>query len=531
MNLENTKDYVNEYFKYIKAVFVREYSKYLNNETVTKIESMNDVFKIDYDSKFKICVSEKIILCLNIKDFIIENNLVNDGNLKDISIDGRIYVKYLVDNKDNIEKMILNLILKPILIYLVKNENNVITNGAVDEIIDIFEKKYNLVYKRPFKSKEQEIAIKIKNIVGEDIFYKSVLNNNFDLLEKYYNMNVESEIEINPFKNLNKELNREYENYYKKIGKVYLSDSLYDYENLDYSLLIERINKISTTRISKNDIKKNRLFSARNSVESLLNHRIIFENNDQIILKNSLIEIDLLINELNVINIDKINEKLIEIEKKLFCLTERLWQKQLTHPYNYNEGGHFNFLIGKKEDNKVIETILINDMLIKRVDIKTGIYYVYQIKDDSLIYASSKDFLINLIKPINENNEFILSNKEFFEIDNRQDSRLLTIDVLTKDIIKKNDYYGKVMINDNSKIIGILVIYDNDHDINFEKAKLKSEEYSLPLIKLDKKKYEKQEPTKIKNENKEVITKTPLILKKESLSKKIEKIKNKLFYE
>jgi hypothetical protein len=51
---------------------------------------MNDVFKIDYDSKFKIYVSEKIILCLNIKDFIIENNLVNDGNLKDISIDGRI---------------------------------------------------------------------------------------------------------------------------------------------------------------------------------------------------------------------------------------------------------------------------------------------------------------------------------------------------------------------------------------------------------------------------------------------------------
>lgn len=534
MNLEKIEDYVNQYFKYVKAVFIREYSKYLSPETVLKIQNMENVFIIDLDRKFKISLSEKIMLCLNIKDYIIENNLVTDGNLKDISIDGKIYVKYLLDNQNNLEKLVLEIILKPILLYFIENENSVITNGTIDEIIEEFEKKYNIIYKKPFKSKEQEVADKIKNIVGNDIFYKAVLNNNFDLLEKYYNMNVESEIEINPFKKLNKELNKEYENYYKRKGKVYLSDSLYDYENLNYNFLIEKINRISNTRISKNDVIKNRLISAKNSVESLLSHRILFENKEQINLKNCLIEIEILISELNVISINKIVEKLLEIENKLFVLTERLWQKQLTHPYNYNEGGHFNFLIGKKDECKIKETILINNSLIKKVDIKNGIYYIYQMRDGSLVYASSKDFLINTVVPIKENNELIFSNNEYYEIDNQQDSRLITIEVLTKDIIKNNSYYGKVILNENSRVNAILVIYDNDYDINIEKAKLRSEEFALPLIKIDKKKYGKQEieikPKKEIIENK-INNNSKIVLKKESLAKKIEKLKNKLFYE
>ena len=47
---------VNEYFNYIKAVFLREYSKYLTQEKQEKIKNMNNVFKINNESKFKMFV-------------------------------------------------------------------------------------------------------------------------------------------------------------------------------------------------------------------------------------------------------------------------------------------------------------------------------------------------------------------------------------------------------------------------------------------------------------------------------------------
>ena len=38
--------YLNEYFRYIKVVFLREYSKYLSEEKINKIRNIKDKIKI-----------------------------------------------------------------------------------------------------------------------------------------------------------------------------------------------------------------------------------------------------------------------------------------------------------------------------------------------------------------------------------------------------------------------------------------------------------------------------------------------------
>ncbi len=531
MNIENLKINLNQYFNYIKTVFLRDYSKYMNEEKIKKISELNDIFKIDDESKFKIYVSDKINICLNIEDFIDDNRLNNDADLKDISIDGRIYVKFLIDNKNDIERLILSIILKPIITYLVGKNDNVIYMGIIDAIVNNFESKYNITYKKPYESKELEIIEILKNITGETVIYKAVLNNDISILESAYDLVADESNE--EFNELYKSLNNEYQIYTKRIGKVYYSDTLYDYQSISYKKEKDVLNKIIENKFKKDDTKRDRFLSIKKCIENLKKHLIIFGNEERLLLDNSEIEINNLINQIgiNEDNLDNYYLRALDIENKLMPLTEKVWIKQLTHPVSYQEGSQFCFLIGDKNNQTITESKLITDKHLKNVNNKLKYNYGFIYKmSDNIIYSSSKDILVKEVSSETTSDNLIDYNGIKIEIDNQKDSKLLTPEVLMREDIKNRDS-GKVLLY-NPSVIGIFVIYDNEFNPDYKKALELSENMELPLVKINRNLYQVKEEQKKEIEIKEPIRKQKQhIEKKTKISEKLKLFKNNILYD
>lgn len=528
MNIENLKLDLNQYFNYIKTVFLRDYSKYLEEEKIKQIENLNDVFKIDLESKFKIYLSDKINICLNIEDFINDNRLNNDADLKDISIDGRIYVKFLIDNKNDPERLLLSIILKPIITFFVGKNMDIINNGVIDMICNDFVNKYNITYKMPYESKELEIINLLKNIVGETVIFKTVLNNNISLLENSYDLVAfESNEE---FIDIYKDLNNEYQIFAKRIGKVYYSDTLYDYQNINYKKEKDILNKIIKNKYKKDDTKKERLLSIKKCIENLKKHLILFDNNERLQLDNAEVEINNFINQIDTSEDIAKNsyERALNIENKLMPLTEKVWIKQLTHPLTYKEGLQFCFLIGNSESLPITEAKLITNNHLKNVNnkLKYNYGYIYKI-NNNIIYSSSKDILVQVNNETNSDN-IITYNGINIEIDNQKDSKLLTPEVLMRENIKNKDN-GKVLLF-NPTIIGIFVVYDNEFSTDYKKAVELSENMELPIVKINRNLYQLKEQIKETKPLPKIKHKNH-IEKKIRISDKIKLFKNNILYE
>lgn len=527
-------NYINEYFEYIKAVFLKDYSKYLNEETRLKIENMTNVFKIDNETKYKIFVSEKINICLNIDEYVIENNLMSDKDLKDISISGKIYVKYLIDNKENINKLILSVLLKPIVTYFIGKDDNIYKAGVIDSIVHDLQNKYNLTYKQPYPSKEMEIINKLIDIVGENIIYKSILNNNLSLLENSYNNIINSEIEDNPFEIISKEFSKEYDTYYKRIGKVYFSDTLYDYENIDYCNGLKEMNKITSSKENKTNVKIKRFYSAKECIDNLINHRILFDTMEQLLLNNSLIEIENMIDRIEKNNIDNDYNKLLQLENKLLPLTEKMWMKTLTHPISYESGNYFNFLVGKPEISKITSVNFLTDRHLKNItgNLKYNYGFIYKLSPNNIIYSSS-EYILSRIVDDNTYNEFIVSVEDTkIEIDNQDDSKLLTPEILLKKSIKNNNVNGELLLY-NPTPVGIFTVSD-EHSLDYEKAQMLSDKYELPLIQINKNLYTNSSKNRQKKYIKEISkSKRSINIKetKKPFSEIIREIRNNLLFE
>lgn len=541
MNEEIIKQYLDEYFKYVKTVFINSYSRFMTLETLEKNKKLNPEFKIDLDSKFKIYVDDRINICLNIDDFIIENQLMNDKNLKDISIDGKVYIKYLIDNKD--DRVILNLILRPIILLFIGKDNDVIFSGVIDSIVDDIEKNYNMVFKRPFKSKELEVVDEIKKVVGSEILYSSIINNNLDNLRNTYNSCSENEKGADLFTDLRNNLNKEYDNYYKKIGKVYFSDTLYDYENLDYTEILKTIKKLNDTKINLKSTKKNRFISVKKNIENLISHRIIFEKYQHLLLKNAYIEVNNMIEKIDDNNIDFFYRKLLELENKIIPLTEILWMKQLTHPVSYSEGGQFCFLINNTFDINYIETKLFTDKHLRLIDsnFKINYGYIFPVTPGSIIYSSGSDILSREIDDKVISDSVIKVGKISIEIDNQRDSKLMTPDLLLRDNIRNNDYNGKVLLSPLLNPIAIYVLYENSFDVNIEKAHILSKKSNIPLIKINRNLYknrsvdyliESKKDDTLNSSKNTVGKKTEFEqIPKQKITDRIRKITEKMLYE
>ena len=522
MNEMEIKKYLNEYFSYIKAVFLRDYSKYLNPEKVLQIQNMTDVFKVDNSSKFKIFITDKINICTDINGFIMDNNLNNDHDLKDISINGRIYVKYLIDNRQRPEKIILETIIKSIIKYFVGKTNTVIEIGTIDLIVNDLVTKYNLRNIKPCGSKEAEIAVKIKDIVSETVLYESVLNNNINLIRRKYDEYVNEEIYLLDFDTLLKETEKEYNTYYKRIGKVYYSDTLYDYENINYNSILQELDKIDNYHSNDINTKLYRVESVKACIENLKNHLILFDSHEQFMLNNSSIEIENIINKMNPSNVEKYYLKIEKIENDLFPLTMKIWNKEITYPLSYMKNDSFKFLIGDYPTNKYVETRLISDNQLTNIDCKIKNYgFLYRF-NNNLMYSSTKNFLYT--KNLNGD----------VDIDDQKDSKLLTPQMIIDNNIKSKNLTGKVLLK-NALPCGIYVLCENELSSDYAKALELSKRYELPLIKLDKKYYKCNETIqKVVEKISEPIINNEIIKEskpKLSFSEKIKQFNKKIIYD
>ena len=541
MNSELLKEKINEYFNYIKTIYLNEFSKYLQENTKQFIKESEDIFHFEEDLTFRVTNQKKIIFHLDLKSFIEENNLTDENNLKDISENGKSYISYLVENQENVYEVIKSKILKEIIYYFCQGNPDVITIGTIDSLTEYLGDKYKLPYEKWIPSKEKEVSNYLKEIVGEKILLSSVLNHEESYIKKAYNLYVEGN-ELEDYDSLKTSLNKTYKNYYQKIGKVYFVDSLYEYENLDYGIT-SRSKQIREEKQNLSMMQLKRLISLKESLLEIESHPFLFSYSEKISIKNSLIEVDKIFQAVLKDGkghiLDHIGEefqKIIKLEKMSFPFSQKVWESTLTSVDQYKQGEYFHFLITNSMNSEIVEATYITDNDLINIKLSRNDYgFIIEPINDGIIYASSKDFLYrdysgeNNYQP-NYNTVYVGENP--IEIDNQEDSKLVTPNMIEKDNIKQNMIQNKILIQKNlCRTVGIFAFSDELEDSpSYNKAELLAEEYQLPIIKISPRSYfNGVEDSKVRMNIHIKLTET----KKEQKSffEKIKETKDKLFYE
>lgn len=541
LNSELLKEKINEYFNYIKTIYLNEFSKYLQENTKQFIKESEDIFHFEEDLTFRVTNQKKIIFHLDLKSFIEENNLTDENNLKDISENGKSYISYLVENQENVYEVIKSKILKEIIYYFCQGNPDVITIGTIDSLTEYLGDKYKLPYEKWIPSKEKEVSNYLKEIVGEKILLSSVLNHEESYIKKAYNLYVEGN-ELEDYDSLKTSLNKTYKNYYQKIGKVYFVDSLYEYENLDYGIT-SRSKQIREEKQNLSMMQLKRLISLKESLLEIESHPFLFSYSEKISIKNSLIEVDKIFQAVLKDGkghiLDHIGEefqKIIKLEKMSFPFSQKVWESTLTSVDQYKQGEYFHFLITNSMNSEIVEATYITDNDLINIKLSRNDYgFIIEPINDGIIYASSKDFLYrdysgeNNYQP-NYNTVYVGENP--IEIDNQEDSKLVTPNMIEKDNIKQNMIQNKILIQKNlCRTVGIFAFSDELEDSpSYNKAELLAEEYQLPIIKISPRSYfNGVEDSKVRMNIHIKLTET----KKEQKSffEKIKETKDKLFYE
>lgn len=514
-------NYLNQYFNYVKKIFLDEYSPYLNYDRINEIDHMTCDFKLDNEAKFKIYRDDKINIGLNIVDFIDSNNLNNDAGLKDIDISAKIYIKHLNDNRDDINRLVLSVILKTIISHILNIKNEVVSLGVVDLITEDLSEKYHIKYIAPYPSKEAEITKLLFQIIDEKMVYEAVLNNKIDALKE----NVIYDVKLGDILN---SLNNKYDVYVKRIGKVYYSDTLYDYQTIDYNREKEQILKIVRIKDQNNNTKKERLVSMINSLCNLKKHSFIFDNMEQQKIAACLEKVE----ELNTN--DKVTDEdyhyILNLEDTLMPLVNRLWQNSLTDINEYNGHSSFAFLVGNDLEKDYTEARVITDNHLRNRSskLKNNYGYIYKL-ENNIIYTSSKDILIS--KNVVDNENTIIFRDIKLDIDNQRDSKIMTPDVLIREDIKQK-HNGSVILY-KPQAIAVFALIDNEFSTDYAKAEELSNNHELPLIKINRNIYE----TKIVNEEKQPkklempVRKQKEVINRPKLKDRIKNLKNSLIYE
>lgn len=541
LNSELLKEKIKEYFNYIKTIYLNEFSKYLQENTKQFIKESEDIFHFEEDLTFRVTNQKKIIFHLDLKSFIEENNLTDENNLKDISENGKSYISYLVENQENVYEVIKSKILKEIIYYFCQGNPDVITIGTIDSLTEYLGDKYKLPYEKWIPSKEKEVSNYLKEIVGEKILLSSVLNHEESYIKKAYNLYVEGN-ELEDYDSLKTSLNKTYKNYYQKIGKVYFVDSLYEYENLDYGIT-SRSKQIREEKQNLSMMQLKRLISLKESLLEIESHPFLFSYSEKISIKNSLIEVDKIFQAVLKDGkghiLDHIGEefqKIIKLEKVSFPFSQKVWESTLTSVDQYKQGEYFHFLITNSMNSEIVEATYITDNDLINIKLSRNDYgFIIEPINDGIIYASSKDFLYrdysgeNNYQP-NYNTVYVGENP--IEIDNQEDSKLVTPNMIEKDNIKQNMIQNKILIQKNlCRTVGIFAFSDELEDSpSYNKAELLAEEYQLPIIKISPRSYfNGVEDSKVRMNIHIKLTET----KKEQKSffEKIKETKDKLFYE
>ena len=499
MDIKQIEIELNQYFDYIKTIYMNEYKKYMNGNTLKSIQKMNNVIEIEKELSFKINIKDKIVFNLNLEKYIEENRLKDENNLKDLSKESKDYIAYLVKNEKNVLEILKNKLLHEILLYFIKPNNNVVALGTINIIEDNLSEKYKLPKESFFKSKEKDVAKYISSIVGEDNLLVGIINNDEKIIASNYNLYAEDKDNYQSFL---KKINKIYFEYFKKLGKIYLPDSLYEYDNLDYNLK-ECTKKIKEEKNQVNISRLKRLISIQECIFKInhyfQNHKLLITVLEKKELENSLYEIDKIIEKIkkdgkqNIArNVSEEYNNILNIENDIIKYSIRIWQNELLVPDKYQVGGTFNFLLSEKITDDIIEATYISSEHLKNIKkLKSNYGYIYEPLDDSIIYSSTDDILYKKYEKNNyyQNYNSILVNDYYIEIDNQASSRLLIPDIILQKNLDSKMIQNRIILNaKNVRKVGIYCFVDDDieNDSNYNKALELSEDEELPIIKIYK---------------------------------------------
>lgn len=536
MTTEEMKKYLNEYFEYIKTIFCTEFSKYMSVETKNNILNINNIIELNEELCFKVKNNKKISFNLDVKKFIEENDLDNEKNLKDLKKDGKEYIEYLKENKDNVYKIIEKKLAKEALLLFLNGTRNVLSIGTAQIILEKLNKKYKIQIEIYPECKEKNIAVFISKIIGEDIMLAGVINQDYKLIKTQYNMYIED----NKFESYDKLINRcnkIYLEYKNKLGKEYFCDSLYGYEHLDYGLK-EKINEMEEEKTKINMSRLKRLTSIKTSLIDINNQKFLFTNIERMKIENSIIEINKIIEKImkdgkdNILeNISKYYEKILNIEEENMNYSFRVWKNTLSDIDNVDMN-KYNFLIGSEENNNIIETIYISKEHVDNIrTIKRNYGFIYEPLEKGIIYISTENLICKEYKKENyiPNYNTIYLSDIAIEVDNQEVSKLITPSLILKNNLRKLSIENKVILDkDRTNKVGIYCFYDDEleNSPNYNKALELKEIYNLNIIPIKRKKISMK-----KQEKKEVTIKYKEEKKDESLTEKFKNFKDKVLYE
>lgn len=500
MDIELIKKELNAYFEYIKTIYLNEFSKYITNKTKEEIKNLTDIFEFNPDLTFKVICTDKITFNLDLKSFVEENELRDESSLIDISPNGKKYVQYLLENEDNIYEVIKNKILKQILFLFTKGNTDVVSMGTVDILLERLVKKYNLPSESYISSKEKDVALYMKQIVGEDVLLAGVINHDLGLIKANYDLYVEDS-SLDNYDQITKSFNKVYQNYHKKIGKVYFTDSLYEYENLDYDIK-EKTSQIKSEKKNINMSRIKRLSSVKNALLEINKHKFLFNSLERLELENLIIEVDKIIEKIMKSGKEKVLDyiseeyaKLLQIENDAMKFASKVWNNTLTSISNYHPGGDFNFLLGTNKTKEIVEaTYVTSEHLRKIKTLKCNYGFIYELSDQGIIYSSTNNFIFKEFEQPNykENYSTIFVGDKAVEIDNQDVSKLVTPAMILKNNLNHRVIENKIIL-DSSKIrrVGIYCFVEGDleNSSNYNKALELADTNDLPIIKIYKDAY------------------------------------------
>ena len=114
---------IKDYFEYIKEIYLKTFEKILDEDTKNRIINYKyDDIEYDMESEFNIKINGTIHYKLDIDSFINNNNLLNE-NLDDLNELERNQVKYILENKDNKDKIVKDSLLENLILQFLPKKD------------------------------------------------------------------------------------------------------------------------------------------------------------------------------------------------------------------------------------------------------------------------------------------------------------------------------------------------------------------------------------------------------------------------
>ena len=466
--VEVVQNDLRQYFDYIKDVYLKNFDKILNDKIKNTIQNKkSDDIEYDMDTDFSMKVNGTIHYRLNVDSFI-ENNHLLEENLDELGEKERERVHYIIKHKENNVEIVKDTLLENMFLLFMPNRD-ILSCGMSTYLAESFSKKYHFNYFNLYE-KEKEVIKVLISLFGQSIFFNSVLNGNYELLQQKYDSYTKEDGSWIRFYN---NLEKEFEHYEKNKNKIYYIDSLYNYSNLNYGDFIKEIQQVLLDKKNFEEHFSFKVSSMVDCVQEMNRYMILLKEPDKNNLYYSGLNLKrILEKDGNVIQYQK---EILEIEKELKPVVDYIWNYYINYEGDYDASSNYWFLtqnyLDVTEEEIQVMHLITNDQ-VSNINSKNRYQcgFVYRIKKQAILYSAPGRIIYTL-----ENNEIKIEEQEY--------STLLTPRNLMIKTLNREDKTNTVLVNKKDiQKRAIYCICQNESDIHYQKAFELAAQYELPII-------------------------------------------------